>query len=75
MTCCVLHNLCIDDGEMLHGNDGMLDAFQLSHNNDGAEFTISQLSESDFSEREMSTLMRELKRKAEERRTEVRNEL
>lgn len=74
VTCCVLHNLCIDDGENLQCNhDGILYAFQLSDNRDGVQFQMTQHHENHLSERDMSAHLRRLKHNGERRRLDVQN--
>ena len=87
MTCCVLHNICIDNGESMEMDlqlDEMLSNFQESDNDDGVEFDLSGDVEIDVSiptdnhnltERELAALMRNLKLRGQLKRISVQNSL
>ena len=79
-TCCVLHNMCIDNGETMEADlqlEDMLSNFQQSDNHDGAEFVLEDsngLPDEAFdlnTERGIAAYMRDLKRRGQVRRSEV----
>ena len=89
MTCCVLHNLCIDNGETIEMEfqlDDMLSNFQESNNDDGGEIATEDLDTldinvedtpvvEDMTERALAALMRNLKLRGQIRRNEVQRSL
>lgn len=83
-TCCVLHNICIDNGETMEMDiqlEDMLSNFQQSDNDDGAEFVLDDMNGSTedapdlTTERGIAAYMRDLRRRGQVRRSEVERSL
>lgn len=88
MSCCVLHNMCIDNGETIEMDlqlDDMLSSFEQTNNDDGAEFTLDNdtlvyfgfdiNADFDRTERQHEARLRYLKRRGQAKRIQVKDSL